>query len=92
MKQALTLLPPTLDATYERMLIGIEEMYREEALRLLRWLAFQQRPLTLGEMAEAGMIDPSGDGSVWHLHQDITASSSMAGSSEMPRVNNSYVT
>jgi ankyrin repeat domain-containing protein 50 len=63
-KKALTLLPSTLDATYERMLTGIDELYFEEAQRLIRWLAFQLRPLTLSELAEAAVTDPSGAGVV----------------------------
>ena len=64
LQQALFSLPPTLDATYERMLTGIDEMYCTEALVALRWLAFERRPLTLDEIAEACVIDPSGDGDV----------------------------
>ena len=61
---ALRSLPATLDATYERMLTGIEEMLREEALVLLRWLAYAQSPPSLGELAEATIIDPTDAGGV----------------------------
>ena len=64
MKAALNSLPATLDATYERILSGIEEIYREEALVLLRWLAYAQTPLSLGEVAEATIIDLEKDASV----------------------------
>lgn len=43
------------------MLYGIEELYRDEALRLLRWLAYSQSPPTLRELAEAAIIDPTAD-------------------------------
>lgn len=52
-RAALSTIPATLDATYERMLIGIGELYQEEALVLLRWSAYAQSPLSLHELAEA---------------------------------------
>ena len=64
MKEALRHLPATLDATYERMLTGIEEMFRMEALTLLRWLAYAKSPLSLGELAEATVINPAVNGVV----------------------------
>ena len=63
-KKALEDLPRTQDATYERMLVGIDDMYREEALTALRWLAFEYRPLSLEELAEACIVNPSGNGNV----------------------------
>jgi hypothetical protein len=57
-------LPATLDATYERILTGIGETLRREALLLLRWLAYAQSPPSLGELAEATIINPTGAGSV----------------------------
>ncbi|SMY29321.1 unnamed protein product [Zymoseptoria tritici ST99CH_1A5] len=63
-KDALLSLPSTLDETYERMLTGIEERYREEALTLLQWITYARSPLTLGELAEATIINPEGTGSV----------------------------
>ena len=57
-------LPTTLDATYERMLTGIEDVYLEEALVLLRWLAYARSPLSLGELAEATIVDTKSDGFV----------------------------
>lgn len=39
-------------------------MYRKEALTLLRWLAYAQSPPSLGELAEAAIIDPEGEGIV----------------------------
>ena len=46
------------------MLTSIEDLYRDEALVLLRWLAYAQSPPTLAQLAEAAIIDPSGGGSV----------------------------
>ncbi|KAF2718867.1 hypothetical protein K431DRAFT_123484, partial [Polychaeton citri CBS 116435] len=57
-EDALRDLPATLDETYERMLVGIEKRYHAEALTLLQWLAYAQSPPTLGELAEAAIIDP----------------------------------
>lgn len=53
-------LPATLDATYKRTLTSIEDLYREEALKLLRWLAYAPSPPTLYELAEAAIIDLEG--------------------------------
>jgi hypothetical protein len=63
-KEALLALPATLDETYKRMLIGIDPMFRKEATGLLQWLAYAQSPPTLGELAEASIIDVAGEGSV----------------------------
>jgi ankyrin repeat protein len=57
-KLALEALPTTLDDTYTRMLLGIEEMYHQQALTLLQWLAYARSPPTLGELVEAAIIDP----------------------------------
>ncbi|KAK4553330.1 hypothetical protein LTR86_009630 [Recurvomyces mirabilis] len=63
-EKALECLPKSLDETYERMLVQINEIYQPEALRALRWLSFQMRPLTLGELCEACLIDPEAEGVV----------------------------
>jgi hypothetical protein len=46
-------LPETLDETYERMLLDIDEEYHEVAIIALRWLALAERPLSLLELEEA---------------------------------------
>ena len=56
-ERALTSLPASLDETYERMLIGIDVEYRNEAVMLLKWLAYAQSPPTLGELAEVMVIN-----------------------------------
>ena len=58
-KQVLQSLPPTLDDTYTRMLTKIKTMYHQEALTLLRWLAYARSPPTLGELVDAAIIDPA---------------------------------
>ena len=57
-KQVLKTLPPTLDDTYTRMLTRIKKMYHQEALTLLRWLAYARSPPTLGELVDAAITDP----------------------------------
>lgn len=64
MKEVLRNLPRTLDETYERMLTGIGEMYHEETLRLLRWLVYARSSPSIGELVEAAIVDPTGDGFV----------------------------
>lgn len=58
-QDALHTLPATLEETHERILCGIEERYRPESLMLLRWLAYSQYPLTLRELANISIIDPT---------------------------------
>ena len=57
LKRALSSLPRTLGETYERMLSNIDDADAPIALRILRWLVFATRPLTLEEVAFAAMID-----------------------------------
>jgi ankyrin repeat protein len=54
-------LPKTLDETYERMLTRIDDGDRAHALVLLRWLTYSYEPLTLEQLAEASIIDPTDD-------------------------------
>jgi ankyrin repeat domain-containing protein 50 len=61
---ALHAAPTSLNETYERMLSSIDERDRLEALVLLRWVAYAKSPLTLGELAEATIVDRSAEGSV----------------------------
>jgi ankyrin repeat domain-containing protein 50 len=51
-------LPESLDETYERILLNIDKKDQPEAQRALTWLAFSVRPLNVGELAEAVVIDP----------------------------------
>jgi hypothetical protein len=63
-RQVLKTLSPTLDATYTRMLTRIKKMYHEEALTLLRWLAYARSPPTLAELVNAAIIDLDEEGSI----------------------------
>ena len=58
LRRSLERLPPTLDETYERILCAIHEEHSIYALRILRWLAFSLRPLSLEEVAETVAVDP----------------------------------
>jgi ankyrin repeat protein len=60
-RKALNLLPPTLDETYERILLNIDRDEREQVRIALQWLCFSARPLRLQEIAEAVVVDPSED-------------------------------
>jgi len=57
-RRALRNLPKTLDDTYSRLFLDIDENYREEARSALLWLAFANRPLLLTELAEAIVVKP----------------------------------
>jgi hypothetical protein len=41
------------------MLTRIKEMYHQEALTLLYWLAYARSPPTLGELVDAAITDPN---------------------------------
>lgn len=55
--QALVDLPVGLDRTYDRALSSLDQNQQIQAIRALNWLAFSLRPLVLGELAEAVVID-----------------------------------
>jgi ankyrin repeat protein len=59
--KALEELPQTLDETYQRILLSIDDKYQPEARRALVWLAFSERPLSIEELAEASIIDPQSE-------------------------------
>ncbi|KAN0126986.1 Ankyrin repeat-containing domain protein [Russula decolorans] len=56
-RRALNELPRTLDETYERILLGIDEEKQEYAIRLFRCLAFSRRPLRVKELAEVIAVE-----------------------------------
>lgn len=56
-RDALDHLPNGLDGTYIRMLLSLDPDYHQ-VIFVLEWLAFSQRPLTIGELAEAFVTDP----------------------------------
>jgi hypothetical protein len=61
LNKALRTLPPTLDQTYERILSAISGEHAEYAMRILQWLTFSERPLTVEEVAEVVAIDVGRD-------------------------------
>ncbi|KAF2488658.1 HET-domain-containing protein, partial [Lophium mytilinum] len=61
LRKSLATLPPTLDETYNRILCAIDDINSEYAVRILRWLTFSSRPLSLDEVTEVIAIDPERD-------------------------------
>ncbi|KAF8513462.1 hypothetical protein JB92DRAFT_2721348, partial [Gautieria morchelliformis] len=60
LKKALTNLPKTLYDTYDRILLDIDEDNRDDALKLLQWLAFSVRKVSLRESVEVLATEPDG--------------------------------
>ncbi|KAH8621149.1 HET-domain-containing protein [Alternaria alternata] len=61
LRKSLASLPRTLDQTYDRILTAIGEEYSEYAMRILQWLTFSARPLSVEEVAEVVAIDVARD-------------------------------
>ncbi|KAF1955322.1 ankyrin, partial [Byssothecium circinans] len=61
LRDALATLPPTLDQTYDRILSAISETDSEFAIRILQWLTFSARPLSIDEVAEVVAINAKRD-------------------------------
>ena len=61
LRRSLASLPQTLDQTYDRILTAIREEDRVYAIRILQWLTFSERPLTIEEVAEVAAIDIQGE-------------------------------
>ncbi|RFU30804.1 hypothetical protein B7463_g5547, partial [Scytalidium lignicola] len=63
LRKALASLPKTLDETYSRILANINhsEEHREDAIRILQFLTFSERPLTIGAVVDAIAVNLSGD-------------------------------
>lgn len=61
LRKSLASLPQTLDQTYDRILNAICEEDRVYAIRILQWLTFSERPLTIEEAAEVAAIDVEGE-------------------------------
>ena len=53
LKSTLSSLPKTLDGTYERILLNIDELWQDDVRKVLQWLCFSRRSLTLDEIADA---------------------------------------
>jgi hypothetical protein len=61
-REALKLLPKTLDETYARILCSIDkEGHGKHAFKVLQWLAYSTRPLRIEEIAEVIAVDIEGD-------------------------------
>ncbi|RBR18156.1 uncharacterized protein FIESC28_06222 [Fusarium coffeatum] len=45
--------PKGLNATFARMLGGVDPEYRQVSASILKWITFSERPLTLNELADA---------------------------------------
>jgi hypothetical protein len=57
LRKSLATLPQTLDETYNRILTAISEQDRDFAMRILQWLTFSARPMSVEEIAEVVAID-----------------------------------
>jgi ankyrin repeat domain-containing protein 50 len=57
LRKALNSLPKTLDETYERILMNIDEIYISDVRKILQVLTFSTRPVKLVEMVEVLAID-----------------------------------
>ncbi len=57
LRKALKSLPKTLDDTYVRILCTIKAEYYSYAFKILQWLVFSVRPLSIQEAAEILAID-----------------------------------
>ena len=57
LERLLTSLPDSLDETYERMLCNIDRASVDYARRILTWLCFAKRPLTVKEVIDGIAID-----------------------------------
>jgi hypothetical protein len=57
LRKTLRSLPKSLDETYDRILSNIDKIYRDDAQKILQWLTFSARPVTLAEVAEVLAVD-----------------------------------
>jgi hypothetical protein len=61
LQKALNSLPKTLDETYARILASLPEEHKEEAIQLLQFLTYSERPLTIEEAVDAIAVDLNND-------------------------------
>ncbi|PGG97105.1 hypothetical protein GX51_07506, partial [Blastomyces parvus] len=59
LREALKSLPKTLYETYARILAGIDEQYQKRAIKILQFLAYSKRPLTIQEAVDVVAVNPS---------------------------------
>ncbi|KAE8156909.1 Pfs, NACHT and ankyrin domain protein [Aspergillus tamarii] len=57
-REALNSLPGTLQETYARILANIDEIYRPYAIRILQFLTYSERPLTIEEAVDIIVVNP----------------------------------
>lgn len=58
LRKSLRKLPKTLTETYARILAKIDEDYRDYAIRILQFLTYSDRPLTIEEAVDAMVVEP----------------------------------
>ena len=51
-------LPNDLNEFYDRIVFGLNEMHRDDALKILQWLSFSIRPLKIAEVAQVACVVP----------------------------------
>ncbi|KAF3287344.1 hypothetical protein TWF970_007070 [Orbilia oligospora] len=61
LRKSLISLPKTLDGTYARILRNIPEEHKESTIRILQFLTYSERPLTIEEAIDAIVVDIDGD-------------------------------
>ena len=61
LRKQLKTLPSTLPQTYERILLNIGEDYSQYALKMLQWLTYSKRPLSLLQLAEVVAVSKDED-------------------------------
>ena len=57
LRKALASLPETLDETYERILLKIDQSHSQMALKILQWLVYSTRPPQVKEIVEVLAVD-----------------------------------
>jgi hypothetical protein len=61
LENALKSLPTTLDETYRRIFDAIPDEYKSHAVRILQFLTFSERPLSIKETVDAIAVNTEGD-------------------------------
>ncbi|KAL4990295.1 purine and uridine phosphorylase [Aspergillus falconensis] len=61
LRKSLKSLPKTLEETYARILASISEDYRQYAIRILQFLTYSERPLTIQEAVDVIVVEPDGN-------------------------------
>jgi hypothetical protein len=57
LRKELRALPASLDETYERILLRLNPSHQEQSFRILQWLAFAARPVTMEELVDVLAAD-----------------------------------